>query len=168
MLGYMSTVARDILDDRYAKLRFLMGEYDVVAYDSLESNAWIKAGKGTASYDLEDAFITEKVEIYRKNSVISMHNTIGCNTEKDTFHMQTIDYSSGVMDVYKGTLRNDVLTFCNKESQISTRKNEFGDAFNFKLIYRQLSLTENQLIVGCSKDGCKTWFPLIKNIYKKK
>lgn len=167
MLGYMSTITKEALNDRYAKLRFLIGEYDVVAYNSVESNAWIKAGTGTASYSLEDSFITEKVEIFRKNSVISMLNTIGCDVEKDTFNMQTLDYTSGIMDIFKGTINNDILIFCNNDSVIKT-KNEFGDSFKFKLIYKQLSLNENELVVGCSKDDGKTWFPFIKNIYKRK
>ena len=167
MLGYMSTITKDAINDRYSKLRFLLGEYDVVAFNSVESNAWIRAGKGTAIYSLEDSFITEKVEIIRKNSVISMHNTIGCDAEKDTFNMQTLDYTSGIMDIFKGTINNDILIFCNNESGIKT-KNEFGDSFKFKLIYKQLSLIENELVVGCSKDDGKTWFPFIKNIYKRK
>lgn len=163
----MSTITKDAINGRYSKLRFLIGEYDVVAYNSVESNAWIRAGKGTASYSLEDSFITEKVEIIRKNGIISMHNTVGCDFEKDTFNMQTLDYTSGIMDIFKGTIKNDILIFCNNESGIKT-KNEFGDSFKFKLIYKQLSLIENELVVGCSKDDGKTWFPFIKNIYKRK
>jgi len=167
MLGYMSAIAKDTLNDRYAKLRFLIGEYNVIAYNSVQSNGWVRAGRGLASYSLEDTFITEKVEIFRKNSVITMHNTIGCDLEKDAFNMQTLDFSSGVMDIYKGCINNEKIIFCNKNSEIRTA-NEFGDSFHFKLIYKQLSLTENELIVGCSKDNGKTWFPYIKNIYKRK
>jgi hypothetical protein len=96
-----------------------------------------------------------------------MLNTIGCDNEKDTFNMQTLDYSSGVMDIYKGTVRDDILVFCNRNSKIKTT-NEFGDSFCFKLIYKQLSLTENELVVGYSKDNGNTWFPYIKNIYRRK
>lgn len=167
MLGYLSTIAKDTLNDRYAKLRFLIGEYDVVAYNSVEAKAWVKVGKGSASYSLEDTFITENVEIFRKNDIISMHNTIGCDIEKDAFNMHSIDYTSGSMDIYRGCVMKGRLVFCNKNSTIKST-NEFGDSFNFKLIYNQLSLTENELIVGCSKDNCKTWSPYIKNVYKRK
>jgi len=167
MLGYISTITKETLNDRYAKLRFLIGEYDVVAYNSIESSAWIKAGQGKASYTLNDTFITESVKIFKKGDTIEMLNTIGCDNEKDTFNMQTLDYSSGVMDIYKGTVRDDILIFCNRNSKIKTT-NEFGDSFCFKLIYKQLSLTENELVVGYSKDNGNTWFPYIKNIYKRK
>ena len=167
MLGYISAIAKDTLNDRYSKLHFLIGEYTVVAYNFVESSVWVKAGQGKASYSLTDAFITEDVEIYNKNSVITMHNTIGSNIEKDAFNMQTLDYSSGLMDIYKGSIINERLVFCNKTSEIKT-SNEFGDSFNFKLIYKQLSLTENELVVGYSKDNGKTWVPYIKNIFIRK
>ena len=167
MLGYMSTIAKDTLNDRYAKLRFLIGEYDVVTYSSAEDNAWVRAGKGSAKYSIENTFITENVEIFRKNDIISMHNTIGCDVEKESFNMQTLDYTSGIMDTYRGSVINEMLVFCNKSSDIKTI-NEFGNSFSFKLIYKQLSLIENELIVGYSKDNCKTWSPYIKNIYKRK
>ena len=167
MLGYISAIAKDTLNDRYSKLHFLIGEYTVVAYNFVESCVWVKAGQGKASYSLTDAFITEDVEIYKKNSVIEMHNTIGSNIEKDAFNMQTLDYGSGLMDIYKGSIVNERIVFCNKTSEIKT-SNEFGVSFNFKLIYRQLSLLENELVVGYSKDNCKTWVPYIKNIYRRK
>ena len=84
--------------------------YDVITYSSAEANAWVKSGKGTASYFLEDTFITENVEIYRKNDIISMHNTIGCDVEKESFNMQTLDYTSGSMDIYRGNVINEMLT----------------------------------------------------------
>ena len=96
-----------------------------------------------------------------------MHNTIGCDVEKESFNMQTLDYTSGIMGIYRGNFMNEKLVFCNKSSDIKTI-NEFGDLFSFKLIYKQLSLTENELIVGYSKDNCKTWSPYIKNVYTRK
>jgi len=165
MLGYMSTIAKDALNDHYSKLRFLLGEYDVVAYNSVDHRAWVVSGNGTANYTLEDKFIVEKVEIFRQDITISMHNTIGRDSKKESFHMQTLDISSGIMDIYQGDIKGNVLTFHNIESTINA-KNE--DSLNFKLIYKQLSNTENELIVGCSRDNGKTWFPFLKNHYKKK
>ena len=167
MLGYISTIAEDTINNRYAQLRFLIGTYDVVAYNSIESSAWMKAGKGKASYTLADTFITEKVEIFKKDGTIAMHNTIGSDSQKDTFNMQTIDYSSGIMDIYTGSVRDGILVFCNRDSKIKT-VDKFGNSFCFKLIYKQLSLTENELVVGYSKDNGSTWFPYIKNIYTRR
>jgi hypothetical protein len=167
MLGYMSAIAKDIANEHYTKLRFLIGDYDVVAYNSIESSAWIKAGQGKASYVLEDSFITENVEVYRRNSVVTMRNTIGSDIEKDTFNLQTLDYSSGLMDMYRGCVKNDIIFFCNSNSEIK-KTNINGDSFCFKLIYKQLSLIQNELVVGYSKDNGKTWVPYIKNIYSRK
>ena len=163
----MSATAKDTLNDRYTKLGFLIGEYDVMAYNSLESSAWIESGRGTATYALAEAFITENVEIYKNDSTIVMHNTIGCDIEKDAFNMQTLDYNSGLMDIYEGSITNGILVFCNRNSKIKTT-DEFGDSFCFKLIYKQLSITQNELVVGYSKDNGKTWIPYIKNIYHRK
>jgi len=167
MLGYNSTIVKNRTSTNFEKLHFLIGEYDVLAYNSLESSAWIRAGRGEASYSLSNAFITENVEIHKKGSIISMHNRIGSCSEKETFNMQTLDYGSGEMDVYKGSILNEKLVFCNSNSNIKMT-NEFGNSFNFKLIYKQLSSIENELIVGCSKDNGRTWFPYIKNIYTRK
>jgi hypothetical protein len=161
----MPTITKDALNDGYSKLRFLIGEFDVVAYNSLEHRAWVESGKGTANYTLEDKFLIEKVEIFRKDVSISMHNTIGRDSEKESFHMQTLDISSGIMDIYKGDINNNVLTFHNIDSTINTQNK---DSLNFKLIYKQLSNTENELIVGWSRDNGKTWFPYLKNHFKKK
>ncbi len=167
MLGYMSAITKETQNDRYSKLHFLIGEYDVIAYNAIESSAWIKAGQGKANYSLSDTFITENVEIFKKDGAIAMHNTIGCDVEKDAFNMQTLDYSSGVMDIYKGSVRDNIVIFCNRNSKINL-STEFADSFCFKLIYKQLSLTENELVVGYSKDNGNTWFPYIKNKYHRK
>ena len=165
MLGYMSTITKDALNDGYSKLRFLIGDYDVIAYNSIDHRAWVESGNGTASYTLEDKFLIEKVEIFRKDVIISMHNTIGRDSEKESFHMQTLDITSGIMDIYKGNIKDNVLTFHNIDSTINTQNK---DSLNFKLIYKQLSNFENELIVGCSRDNGKTWFPFLKNHYRKK
>lgn len=165
MLGYSPTIDQNVLDNPLSHLYFLIGDYDVIAYNSLEHRAWVESGKGTASYTLEDKFLIEKVEIFRNDMVISMHNTIGKNSEKESFHMQTLDITSGIMDIYRGDIKDNVLTFNNIDSTINS-KNE--DSLNFKLIYKQLSNSENELIVGFSRDNGKTWFPYLKNKYIKR
>lgn len=164
MLGYSPIIDKNVIDKPLVNLYFLIGDYDVIAYNSIEHKAWVESGKGTASYILEDKFLIEKVEIFRNDMVITMHNTIGKDSGKESFHMQTLDISSGIMDIYKGTIHDNVLTFHNTDSSINS-KNE--DTLNFKLIYKQLSSTENELIVGWSKDNGKTWFPYLKNRYFK-
>ena len=156
---------KNVLVKPLSNLYFLIGDYDVKAYNSIDHRAWIESGKGTANYTLEDKFLIEKVEIFKKDMTISMHNTIGRDSEKESFHMQTLDITSGIMDIYKGDITDNVLIFTNIDSTINT-KNE--DSLSFKLIYKQLSNSENELIVGCSRDNGKTWFPFIKNHYRKK
>lgn len=165
MLGYSPAIVKNVLDNPLSNLYFLIGDYDVVAYNSIEHIAWVESGKGTANYTLEDKFLIEKIEIFTKDMAISMHNTIGKDSEKESFHMQTLDISSGIMDIYKGDVKDNVLTFHNIDSTINS-KNE--DSLNFKLIYKQLSNSENELIVGCSRDNGKTWFPYLKNKYIKR
>lgn len=156
---------KNVLVKPLSNLYFLIGDYDVKAYNSIDHRAWIESGNGTANYTLEDKFLIEKVEIFKKDMTISMHNTIGRDSEKESFHMQTLDITSGIMDIYKGDITDNVLIFTNIDSTINT-KNE--DSLSFKLIYKQLSNAENELIVGCSRDNGKTWFPYIKNHYRKK
>lgn len=167
MLGYMSTITKEVINNHFSVLHFLIGDFDVISYDSIESSAWIKTGKGVASYKLEGTFITEKVEIVKKNDIVSMNNTMACDAVKNSFNMQTLNYSTGVMDIYKGLVNENVLIYDNIDSVIKA-KNNFGDTFNFKLIYKQLSTAENELVVGYSKDGGKTWFPFTKNKYLRK
>lgn len=167
MLEYTSIVKKGILHDRLDRLRFLIGNFKVTAYDSVSSKGWFKTGYGSANFSLEDTFIKEKVNITRGTDIIRMENTIGCDIEKNSFKMQTLDINSGVMDIYRGFLIDRVLTFNNIDSGIRT-KNEYDEWFSFKLIYKQISPSENELIIGCSKDNGKTWFPFLKNYYKKK
>ncbi len=167
MLGYMSTINKEVLNEHLFKVHFLIGDFNVVAYNSILSQGWFKAGNGTASFSLKGTFIKERVNITRDEGSISMDNTIGCDLEKDLFKMQTLDLSSGIMDIYKGSITDGVLTFSNIDSGIKT-KNEYGDWLTFKLIYKQISLLENELVVGCSKDNGKTWFPFLKNSYIRK
>jgi len=167
MLGYTSTINKEVLNDRLAKIRFLIGDFTVVAYSSIPSQGWFKTGNGFANFSMEDTFIKESVNITKDDGIIVMDNTMGCDIEKDSYKMQTLDINSGVMDIYKGTVTNEILIFNNVDSGIKT-KNQYGDWLTFKLIYKQLSLLENELVIGCSKDNGKTWFPFLKNYYKRK
>jgi len=167
MLGYMPAIAKEIISNRFTNIHFLIGDFNVVVYNSIQSVGWVKTGTGSAIFSLEDVYINEEIKIIKENGVIVMHNTIGCNIEKDAYNLFTLDTDSGAMDVYKGALSSKVLTFNNIDSEIKT-KNEYGDWYTFKLIYKQISSLENELIVGCSKDNGKTWFPFIKNRYLRK
>ena len=165
MLGYISSIDKEILVNPLLTLDFLIGEYDVITYSPVEYKAWVEAGNGTASYILDDKFLVEEVEIFRNDNTISMRNTIGQDFEKETFYMQTLDNSSGIMDIYKGDLINNVLIFSNIGSTINKHDSYL---LNFKFVYKQLSELENELIIGCSRDNGKTWFPFLKNHYRKK
>ncbi len=167
MLGYMSTVNKEVLNNRFSKIHYLIGEFDVVVYSSMPSSGWIKTGSGSAIFSLENTFITEKVKLTNENSIITMDNTIGCDHEKDSFRLFALDVGLGNMNVFKGTILDGILTFCSLESGLKDR-NEYDDSLCFKLIYKQLSEFENELVVGCSKDNGKTWFPFLKNNYKRK
>ena len=167
MLGYMSAVNKEALNNRFSKIHYLIGEFDVVVYSSVPSSGWIKTGTGSASFSLENTFITEKVKLTNQNSIITMNNTIGCDLEKDSFQLFALDIGLGNMNVFKGTILDGILIFCSMESGLKN-ENEFEDSFCFKLIYKQLSEFENELVVGCSKDHGKTWFPFMKNQYRRK
>ena len=167
MLGYMSSINKEVLNDRFNTIHYLLGDFDVIVYSSLPSKGWIEAGKGSASYQLEDTFITEKIRLVKEHRIITMNNTIGCDAERDTFRLFTLDTDIGAMNVFKGSILDNILIFNNIESDIKI-KNEFGDCYAFKLIYKQLSELENELVVGCSKDNGKTWFPFLKNRYLRK
>jgi len=167
MLGYMSTINKETLNNRFSKIHYLIGDFNVVVYSSMPSSGWIKSGEGSASYNFEDTFITEKIKLVKENSIITMDNTIGCDLEKNTFKLFTLDTDSGKMDVFKGSVNEGILTFCNLTSGLKD-ENEPEESYCFKLIYKQLSELENELVVGCSKDNGKTWFPFLKNHYKRK
>lgn len=167
MLGYMSTINKEILNNHFSKIHYLIGEFDVVVYSSILSSGWIKTGEGTASYRFKNTFITEKIKLVKEDGVITMNNTIGCDLEKNTFKLFTLDVDSGKMDVFKGNILDGVLILCSIDSGLKNQ-NEYDNSLRFKLIYKQLSEFENELVVGCSKDNGKTWFPFLKNNYKRK
>lgn len=167
MLGTISTISKRSVANQFDKIRFLIGDFHVTAFNSDASKGWFQSGQGKASFILEDTFITEKVEIIRENESFVMNNTLGCDQEKDSYNMQTLNISSGNMDIFRGAIQNGVLLLTNESSELKM-KNDNGDLLQFKLIYKQLSLSENELIIGCSKDNGDTWIPLLKNLYKRK
>ena len=168
MLGYMPTITDDVINHRFDKIRYLIGDFSLVVYSSIqESLGWIKTGEGQSSITYDNSFINEKVELTKENCIITMNNTIGGDAEKDSFKMLALDIALGSMDVFNGGISNEVLTFCNIEPDMKTEK-EFEDSSCFKLIYKRISAAENELIVGCSKDKGKTWHPYLKTVYKRK
>jgi len=167
MLDYMSTINKEVLNNRFSKIRYLIGNFDVVVYSYMSSIGWVKTGSGSASFSLENTFITEKVKLLNENSVITMNNTIGCDLEKDSFRLFALDIGLGKMDVFKGAILEGRLTFCSVDSDLK-QKDMYQDVLCYKLMYKQLSELENELVVGCSKDNGKTWFPFLKNYYKRK
>ena len=168
MLGYMPTIADDVLIDRFDKIRYLIGDFSLVVYSAIqESLGWVKTGEGRSSITYDNSFIKEKVELTKENCVIIMNNTIGGDAEKDSFKMLALDVALGSMDVFNGGISNELLTFCSVESDMKI-ENDHEDSFCFKLIYKRISEAENELIVGCSKDKGKTWLPYLKTVYKRK
>lgn len=166
MLGYTSTEKKEFIDSRYAKVRFLIGEYQVQAYNSNPAKGWYKSGSGTTSFTFAETFIKEKVNIKKEVGLIAMENTIGFDPDNEQLIMQTLDLSTGVMDIYKGQISEGLVCFNNKDSNLKA-KNKYGTFLTFKLIYKQLSVLENELVVGFSRDNGSTWVPFLKNIYKR-
>jgi len=167
MLGYVSAIDNKILNDRFNKIHYLIGDYDVTVYSSILSQGWVNSGSGSASFLLGDTFITEKVKLTNKNNIITMSNTIGCDEEKDSFKLVALDIGLGKMNVFTGSILHGILTFCSLESDLKN-EDKSEDVLCFKLIYKKLSDLENELVVGCSKDNGKTWYPFLKNNYKRK
>ena len=168
MLGYMPTINYDLLNDRFDKIRFLIGDFNLDIYSAIQHNlGWIKTGEGISSLIYDSSFISENVDLFKENKKICMNNTLACDTEIDTFKLLTLSNNTGLMDVYKGNIAEGILTFCNVEAATQT-ETENEDSNCFKLMYKQLSVHKNELVVGYSKDKGKTWFPYLKTVYKRK
>ncbi len=83
MLGYMPTFDDEILNGRFDKIRYLIGDFTLVVYSAFqESLGWVKFGEGSSSVIYENSFITEDVEVIKNNNKITMHNTLAYNAEK--------------------------------------------------------------------------------------
>ena len=167
MLGYVSAIDNIILNNRFSKIHYLIGDYDVTVYSSILSQGWVNTGSGSANFSLGDTFITEKIKLTNKNNSITMSNTIGCDDEKDSFKLVALDIGLGKMNVFKGSILDGILIFCSVESDLKN-EDKHEELLCFKLIYKKLSDFENELVVGCSKDKGKTWYPFLKNNYKRK
>ena len=168
MLGYIPTITDDVLSERFDKIQYLIGDFTLDVYSAIqESLGWIKTGEGSSIVTYKNSFITENVEVIKENNTISIHNTLACNVEKDTFKLVTLENNNGQMNVYNGLISGDIMTFCNVEPEMKTDK-EDDDSLCIKLIYKRISAAENELIVGSSKDKGKTWHPYAKTIYRRK
>ncbi len=168
MLGYMPTFDDEILNGRFDKIRYLIGDFTLVVYSAFqESLGWVKFGEGSSSVIYENSFITEDVEVIKNNNKITMHNTLAYNAEKDTFKLLTLGNNTGEMDVFNGVISDEVLTFCSLQPEMKMDK-EYDETLCIKLIYKRISEIENELVVGSSKDNGKTWRPFLKTVYKRK
>ena len=163
----MSTINKEVLNDSLSKIHYLVGEFDVTVYTSVPSKGWVESGSGLASFSLEKSFITERVKLTNENSIITMNNTLGYDQEKDSFKLFALDLGLGNMNVFLGSILDGILTFCSVEPGLKNENND-DNSLCFKMIYKQLSKNENELVVGCSKDRGKTWFPYLKNCYTRK
>ncbi|MDX5585464.1 MAG: DUF1579 family protein [Aureibaculum sp.] len=168
MLGYMPTLNNEVLNDRFDRIEYLIGDFTLVVYSAFrESLGWVKSGEGSSSVIYENSFITENVEMIKNNNKITMHNTLAYNLEKDTFKLLTLGNNTGEMDVFNGVISDKVLTFCSIQPEMKMDK-EDDETLCIKLIYKRISEIENELIVGSSKDKGKTWQPFLKTVYKRK
>jgi len=168
MLGYMPTFKDEVLNGRFDKIRYLIGDFSLVVYSAFqESLGWVKSGEGSSSIIYENSFITENVEVIKNNNKITMQNTVAYNSEKDAFKLLTLGNNTGEMDVFNGVISDEVLIFCSIQPEMRT-DNEDDGSLCIKLIYKRISEIENELVVGSSKDKGKTWRPFLKTVYKRK
>ncbi len=167
MLSYMPNYIDEEVSNRFGNIRFLVGKYDIDVYSYNLIKGWVKSGNGNSNCLIEEAFIIEKVVLSKEECFVNLNNTIGFDVIDSSFRLMSFDKATGSIDVYKGVIENNTLIFTNLDSDIKT-KNKSGEEISFKLIYKDLSASENELIVGYTKDKGKTWCPFVKNIYKRK
>ena len=165
MLGSISTDNSKISSAGLHRIQYLVGEYNVLVY-SYHSEFWSKVGSGASIIKASDKLVTEKIELLKGGELVSMNNTFGYQGSED-YKMMALDLTSGSMDVYSGKIEEENLIFCNLQSSTAS-SNEYDSSFCFKLIYNQLSEEENQVVIGRSEDGGKTWVPYLKTVYKRK
>lgn len=164
MLSYLPTFTEDEISNRFNNIVFLVGNYNVHVYSYNLVKGWIISGSGESSCRIEDSFITEKIKLNKESCKVNLNNTIGYDVLDNSFRLLSLDNPSGTIDVYKGAIEDDTLIFTNLESDTKTTNN-IGEEISFKLIYKSLSASKNQLVVGYTKDKGRTWCPFVKNIY---
>lgn len=162
----MPTFTDDEISNRFSNISFLVGSYDIEVFSYTLAKGWVKSGAGNSECLIKDTFITEKVKLNKENCIVNLSNTIGCDVLDDTFRLLSLDIPLGSIDVYKGNFENGTLIFTNLDSDTKT-KSRTGEELSFKLIYKALSSTENELVVGYTKDKGKTWCPFVKNVYSR-
>ncbi|MDY7396388.1 hypothetical protein UMM65_14145 [Aureibaculum sp. 2210JD6-5] len=163
----MPTFTDDEISNRFSKISFLVGSYTIEVYSYSLAEGWVKSGEGSSECLIKDTFITEKVKLNKENCIVNLSNTIGCDLLDDSFRLLSLDIPLGSIDVYKGKIENDTLIFTNLDSDTKA-KSKSGEEVSFKLIYKALSASENELVVGYTKDKGKTWCPFVKNVYIRK
>ena len=162
----MPTFTDDEISNRFNSISFLVGSYDIEVFSYILSKGWVKSGVGSSDCIIKDTFVTEKVKLNKENCIVNLSNTIGCDVLDDTFRLLSLDIPLSSIDVYKGKIENETLIFTNLDSDTKA-KSKIGEELSFKLIYKALSGTENELVVGYTKDKGKTWCPFVKNVYKR-
>ncbi|RPD96006.1 hypothetical protein EGM88_11105 [Aureibaculum marinum] len=163
----MPTFAEEEVINRFNNLSFLVGDFNISVYSYNLTKGWIQSGKGNSECKIEETFITEKVKLNKEDCNVCLNNTIAFDVVDSSYRLMSFDKTLGSVDVYKGTISNETIIFNNLDSEYKT-KNKLGEDISFKLIYKRLSATENELVVGYTKNKGRTWFPFVKNIYTRK
>ena len=168
MLGYTPFINRDTIKDRFENISYLIGNFDLVVYSPLQQSlGWVKTGIGSSSFSYKNSFISETVEVIKENMRFTLNNTLALDLENDTFKLLTLRNNTGQMEIFKGVVSENILTFRNKESK-SEINNVENNSYCTKLFYKRISAFKNELVVGSSKDQGKTWLPYSKTVYKRK
>ena len=153
---------------KHEKLKFLLGDYEVVANSPDGQGGWKATGSGKASFFtiLEGTFVRETIVTSGQMGTLTMDNTIGFDGRTQTLRLIALDKEYSTMDVYHGKIEQNKLILDNLKSDAKFILDN-GEEWSFKLTYEMISEDQNQLVVEFTKDDGKTWLPFAKNLFNR-
>lgn len=134
----------------------LVGTWSVVISEKNPQGQWVKNKPSTASFkQVLDNFIIEEITHISQNGVVNMQITYGVDTRTKEFRVFTIDKQYGVMDLYKGELKDDHIIVNNLEDEGFTL--ESGHIMHFQLDLDLSKQNKMLLDVKYTLDTGKSW-----------
>jgi hypothetical protein len=162
--NYNTTSSKSQID----KIDYLFGNFEVSLYNfNSQYLIWTKSGKGFSKISVDKSLISENLKLSKENNFQVLNNILAFNRDDNVFRLLSINEYSGNIDVYCGSLEETTLVL--KSVDLSYNLNtDKRNSICTKLMYKQLSKLQNELVIGYSFDNCKTWKPYLKALYRRK
>ena len=154
--------------DKMKFFHFLEGNWTVENFTLNKDKEWELIGETSSknTFIHNGKFINENVKYLNASGEINMISYIGYDTRIQSYKLSAMDKEFGVMDIYRGEIKENDIVFTNLNSD-APFKMESGKSLWFKLTYKDITTNSFTHLVEGTFDKGKTWFIFSKATFKR-